>query len=217
MKVMTFNMNAAMKKLSMKNLSASVLLLLAVTCGFTGCGGTKKPDGFPKLIKNSEFTLTQAGVPLAGADVFLTAEEGSGGKGHWSVFGVSDEAGVVHLMTYKDAFKGAPAGTYKITVFKEERTPSQYGDFPPSKGSEIAEWQRNRLTEYRPNFHLVPEQYRSDELTDLEVVISESGAAPNTFDLGPAVREEYIPEGSAPRPGMTVEEVQEEEARNAPE
>lgn len=165
-----------------------------------GCSKVKKPSGFPKLVKDAHFTLTQDGTPLAGAKVKFFKGGDKVDDSRWGIFGESDENGVVHLATYNAAFAGAPLGTFKVTVFKDEVTPSQYGEEPPKTGAEIAEWQKKRMSEYRPGYHLVDPVYMNEETTTLTVTISESGASPDTFELGPAVREEFIPLGTSPTP-----------------
>jgi len=125
-------------------------------------------------------TLTQEGVPLAGASVTLSPQDASNSQ--WSLGGSTDSNGVLNVQT--QGFKGAPAGTFKITVSKTETEgtavaagTSDRGGAKPAAGGGTK------------SFHLVDKKYRSAGTTDLTLEVK-AGRNAQTFDLGPAIREE---------------------------
>lgn len=180
------------------------LFVFAVGIGiFSGCGGAKKPDGLPELIKQP-VTVTQDGKPLAG--VHLTLYLAGEGK-NWPVFGDSDSSGKVIFNTQTTDFKGAPAGDYIVTAEKVEVTPSQFDNIPVNGANEAMELEAKKNAEYRPSYYLVDPALKDKETTTLTLKISASGCEPSSLDLGPACREMFIPPGSAPEPNMEPEPV----------
>jgi len=93
-------------------LSASAMTLI----GLVGCGGEKKPEGFPPLYPVT-LHVTQEGKPLEGASVTLAAPDGSL---PWVVGGTTDADGKVKLKT-QGKYDGAPAGKYNVQISKVVR------------------------------------------------------------------------------------------------
>lgn len=165
----------------------------------TGCGGVKKPDGMPDLVK-ATITLTQEGQPLADADVTCFGKQQSA----WTVFGRSDAKGVVELKTYTSEFSGAPVDEYVVCVKKIEATPSKYGDTPPPTMDEADAWSKKRAAEYRPSYYLVPEEFINQATSTLTLNVTADGVQPATLELGPPQHIEFIPADSAPKPGQEI-------------
>jgi len=78
-----------------------------------GCGGEKRPDGFPPIYPVT-IHVTQEGEPLEGASVALVAPDGSV---PWVVGGTTGADGKVKLRTHGQ-FDGAPAGKYNVQISK---------------------------------------------------------------------------------------------------
>ena len=95
------------------NMSLCVSLSAVMLIGLVGCGGEKKPDGFPPIYPVT-VRVTQEGKPLEGASVALTAPDGSV---PWVVGGTTDASGNVKLRTH-GKYEGAPAGKYNVQVSK---------------------------------------------------------------------------------------------------
>ena len=104
--------------ITMKNvpLLAAPLILALLFGG--GCTSQNKPDGLPPLYP-LVVKLTQDGVPLTEASIFLFAEDG---PATWTIGGTTDAAGNVSPVTH-GKYPGVPAGKYKVCVFKVESVP----------------------------------------------------------------------------------------------
>jgi hypothetical protein len=141
------------------------VLLLALTVSMIpGCGGgEKKPDGFPPLLPLT-ITITQDGEPLVEAIVTLVPDSG---PMQWGSGGYTDSKGKAVIKTH-GSFQGAPAGKYKVTIFKRE------DEAVGSDGS---------VTEY----YLVDPIYESAETTTCQVEVV-SGIKAAAFDVGKAIR-----------------------------
>lgn len=150
--------------------SALVLLTVCVC----GCGGKKKPDGFPKLYP-CQITVKQEGVPLSKAMVVLFPEEDSN---PWSVGGGTNDNGVAEIYTHGD-FAGAPVGNYKVTITKNviEGAPSQTDLENPNFAGPMG-----------TAYDYVDLQYKSRRTTPLRIEIT-AGKNAQEFDVGPAIRE----------------------------
>jgi len=96
-----------------RTISVLFTILLAV---MTGCGGSSKPPGFPKLVP-CKIKVIQGGAPLAGADVVLVSAAPSGTV--WSVGGQTDTTGIAVMRTHGEHI-GAPVDQYKVVVSKVE-------------------------------------------------------------------------------------------------
>jgi len=83
----------------------SILLALVVTASFglSGCDDNSSVKGVVKLD----------GTPVEGATVTFVSEDGNS-----TYIGVSDASGNFTLTSSTGGKKGAPAGTYKVTVVK---------------------------------------------------------------------------------------------------
>ncbi|MGI5832264.1 MAG: carboxypeptidase-like regulatory domain-containing protein [Thermoguttaceae bacterium] len=91
-------------------LSLTVLLATAITA----CKPTR-PKGCPKLYPCT-IRIVQDGSPLEGATVALFSDDPEIAK--WPINSRTDANGEVKLMT--QTFPGAPLGTYKVTISKQE-------------------------------------------------------------------------------------------------
>jgi len=86
-------------------------MTIVIVVTLTGCTGSDKPAGFPKLYPVS-VKVIQDGAPLAGASVQLTSS-----AFYWVAAGTTDNSGVAVLWT-DGKYKGAPAGHFQVTVEK---------------------------------------------------------------------------------------------------
>ena len=143
-----------------------------------GCGGDSKPDGMPAL-HSTTLTFTQGGVPLAGASVTLTPQDAANAQ--WPLGGATDNRGVLTVQT--QGFRGAPAGLYKISVTKTETEDTGTATESSDLGGAPA------VSGGSKTFHLVDPKFRSAATTELTLEVK-PGRNTETFDLGPAVREE---------------------------
>jgi len=153
-----------------------VLILFVAGCG------EKRPDGMPPLHPTS-FTFKQDGVPLEGAMVTLIAQDAANSQ--WSLGGATDRNGVLRVQT--QGFNGAPAGNYKIVVTKTETEGTAAA--ATEESSDLGGSRPVAAAGGQKSFYLVDSKYRSAGTTDLEFEIK-PGRNAETFDLGPAVRDE---------------------------
>lgn len=180
----------------MKNCTAFFVwtgLFVAVLC--SGCGGgVKLPSDLPKLHP-TVITVIQDDKPLAGAMVAMENVDPEMEK--WSCVALTDDAGKATVQT-KGQYVGAPEGTYKVTVTKQEmdRGPSPYEGAPNAQTDpdEYNAWlskneARIAAAEARtPVTHdLVDPQFGTIAKTSLEVTIT-AGKNQHTLDVGKAMR-----------------------------
>ena len=145
-----------------------ILIIAAFSVILAGCGGEKKPDGLPPLTPLT-VTITQAGAALEKATVMFIETASDKGAQKWSVSGVTNDKGEAIMKTH--GFPGAPIGSYKVVVSKEEII---YDNSTPPNVTE--------------RLNLVEKKYTSIRETDLKADVAE-GMPTMTFDVGKAVRE----------------------------
>ena len=124
---------------NMKRLLFAFSLLFCVAL-LVGCGGPKRPEGLPKLVR-CVLTIQYAdGSPVDNAMVSLIPEDAD--LVQWSISGTTNASGVATISTNAD-FVGAPAGKYKVVVRKAQLVPTaekdEYGDTVMESHSLIAE------------------------------------------------------------------------------
>ena len=142
------------------------LLPLLCLVALFGCSRNDGLDGLPRLVPVT-LTITQEGVPLSDAAVWLSDMSGDV---QISVGGTTNSEGTVVLLTH-GLHRGAPLGKYKVMVMKAETVANP--NMPPGSGETL--------------YSLVARQYTQPDTTPLELDITESLTA--TFDVGKAVRE----------------------------
>jgi len=154
----------------------AVYLLMFIQL-LSGCGGDKRPPGFPKLYPVS-LKVMQEGQPLSEAAVSLSISDRSM---TWSIGGVTDEQGIVVLWTH-GKFRGAPAGMFKVAVNKlyneGEKEMIEAGnreDFATAAKIQVN------------SFSYVKEEYNSVDTTPIEIEIT-SKSKMIDIDAGPAVK-----------------------------
>ena len=123
-------------------------------------------------------TLTQEGVPVAGAFVTLYPEDANS---KWSAGGRSDEQGTVFLRT-RGEFRGVASGTYRITVAKTELEENTLNVEPGGDPEAF-----NRSESKRKKFSLVDPIFAEQSSTTLKMRV-ESGMSQITLELGKAMR-----------------------------
>ena len=155
------------------------LSTLIFCCGLailltTGCGGPKKPAGFPDLIPCT-ITVTQENAPVSGVTVRLIPKEEEANT-KWPSLGLTDESGEAEIMTY-GKFAGVPAGNYRIVLTKiEEEGRVEYDETKP-----------NQTIPPIKQFSLIDVKYTKKDTTTLELNI-EKKSVKETFDVGKPVR-----------------------------
>lgn len=165
-------------------------LLLFPALLLSGCGGEKIPDGMPELHPYT-ILVTQDGKPLEGASIALYATSTSEVP-----TGLTGANGKAEMLTR--SFKGVPDGEFKVSVKKEVPTPSKYGETAPPTDDQMGEWMANRAKEYRPTHCYVDAKFA--DANSSGVTVTTTGASEGTVDVGAAVDEIIIPEGSAKEP-----------------
>jgi hypothetical protein len=140
-----------------------ILFPLIVLFVLTGCDfGSAKPEGFPKKLYPCEVTILQDGIPLLGARVSLSHQDEN--QKNWGVSGITDTEGVVQFYTY-GKWKGAPEGTFKVTVAKY-----------------LVEGPDNKEITYT----LIDEKFAEPETTPIQLEVK--GKTTQTFDVGVAIK-----------------------------
>lgn len=138
------------------------LAALPVVISLLGCGGgAGKPDDLPPLTPCT-LTVMYQGSPLTDATVTLTPESGK-----WVGVGQTDESGKVEVRT-NGQFEGVPAGTYTVTVKKQEQPT---GGSDPSSAEEDAAMAATKAS--APKL-LVPKKYTEASTSGLSVQVSDS-------------------------------------------
>ncbi|MGL6196129.1 MAG: hypothetical protein ACRC2T_15035 [Thermoguttaceae bacterium] len=149
----------------MKNLFILILPAIAL---IVGCGGPARPSDLPKLYP-VKITITQQGDPCEEATVFLANDDANS---KWVVTGVTDKSGVAVLKT-NGTYDGAPAGSYKISVRKDEYV--REGESLPGSPAPIT-----------AQFQLIEGKYTLPTTSGLTIEIK--GKTQETFDVGEPVK-----------------------------
>lgn len=132
---------------------STLLFLLAVACGLSGCGGAGEPDTYPVTG-----VVTYNGQPVVGANVTFYPTEGRPGMG------VTNEAGEFSLETV--------AGDHKVTV----------AILPPMPGEITSEDAYDPPSEEAEE-GAIPTVYANSVQTPLSEIVSADGENRFTFDL----------------------------------
>ena len=164
------------------NKVVSFVLFAFLLLSFTSCGGQKMPDGMPPLHPTN-ITVTQAGQPLEGAVVNLVNADDPNYR--WVIGGRTDARGICQVRTQGE-FVGAPEGRFKVLIRKQINEGGNQPATPDPLGT-------SSTTEAR-TFDLVNLKYSRVDTTDLEIEISR-GSNAEEFDVGEAVRVEFVPFG----------------------
>ncbi|MFG0263424.1 MAG: carboxypeptidase regulatory-like domain-containing protein [Novipirellula sp. JB048] len=153
--------------------ACSTGLLAAVLLTAVGCTSEEKPAGMPEL-QPVTLTIQQDGAPLPAASVQLigTGSEAS----QWVSGGSTDDNGQVVVMTH-GRYKGAPVGTYKVTVSKTLVEGSTMPSDDPGASSSAK------------SYHVVQAQYRDASSTPIEIEITSGGNTNEVIDVGAAVKD----------------------------
>jgi hypothetical protein len=141
-----------------KQISCLIFLVLVVSCS-----REHRPEGIPTLYPCT-ITITQDSKPLAGAMVTLYTESSEDRR--WSPGGTTDSQGVIQIKVL-GKYLGAPAGTYKVTVEKQE----------------IENVDSNSYY----SISLVETQYIKVQDTPLKIEVTPQGAT-QTFDVGKPIQ-----------------------------
>jgi len=99
------------------------LLIGAFLLGAIGCQDSKAPKDFPKTYP-AKVIVKEGETPLEGVMVLLYAQNL---QGSWAPSGNTNASGVAELVTNQGNYmgKGVPADTYKVTLSKQPKAPSE--------------------------------------------------------------------------------------------
>ncbi len=165
-----------------------LFLLGAVACACVanvGCGGEKRPEGFPEVAECS-IKILQEGAPLEGAKVNLVAQDPA--LMRWGCGGVTNADGVVELRT--NGYPGAPVGSFKVVVLKTETV----------GGAQTKEdYQRQMQGENlgpEETFDLVDRKYADQTQTPFTLEVKAGKNETQEFDVGAPIREPIRMPGS---------------------
>ncbi|MDR1493503.1 MAG: hypothetical protein LBT05_12380 [Planctomycetaceae bacterium] len=165
-------------------------LFFALLFGFASCDKTPKPEGMPDL-HSAKITIVQEGSPLKDAAVTLLNNDLSQAK--WVVGGRTNANGVCILKT-QGKYNGALAGKYKVIVTKSEKTESETAKQPVPQDSKAAEAYYAKISSEEKFYDYVDLKYKSPDTSDLEIEIT-AGKNEQTFDVGKAIKKEFVPFG----------------------
>lgn len=158
-----------------------IAFLLGIVFSIGGCSQQKRPDGMPELYPCT-ITITQDGKPFEGAIVRLYSNDVV-----FHVSGTTNASGTAVMLTHGE-FKGAPEGTYKVTVSKEEKEFIEPESVTAAreKAKEQGEAFEEPALPYK-FYSYVEKEYTSKETTPLEITVSK-GKNDQTFAAGKAER-----------------------------
>jgi hypothetical protein len=96
----------------------SLLFLLLSFVLFTGCGGVKKPEGFPNLVRPVTIKIHKNGEPLSDVSVILHPKDS---MMPFNISGRTGADGVTVLQTSRNTYikAGAPVGKFLVQLTEE--------------------------------------------------------------------------------------------------
>ncbi|MDR3109520.1 MAG: carboxypeptidase-like regulatory domain-containing protein [Planctomycetaceae bacterium] len=156
----------------------------------TGCYYQPKlPSDIPPLT-NCKITVTQDGVPLAGAVVSLESIDG-GEK--WRVGSTTDADGTAVPFT-NGLFSGVPQGKYKIIVSKIESDTDTRPQEPEAGDTGYDEWQKKYANVPPPSsYSVVEKRYTTTSTTPHKIEVSGKKTIEIKIDIGKKIREKINP------------------------
>ncbi len=146
----------------------------------TGCGA-EKPAGFPDTVPFS-IKIEKEGRPLVDAQISLYSESGV----DYAVGGTTDENGVAELATVRGSYarKGAPLGTFAVTVNKLTEVPGTLS-FEETAALTLEELMKYAAKMEEERAELPPEvaeEFTSQETTPLSVTVTSGGSETLTVE-----------------------------------
>ena len=154
-----------------RNLLWCLLVLVAVF----GASCTKAPEGMPKTYPCT-ITVIKDSAPVADAMIVLYTENP---VANLVSSGMTDSSGNARIVSlYKNyQAKGAPVGSYKVTITKLQHvevkeTPNEIAEMSPDKQAALTQWiqeQRAALPK------IVPDALTQDDTTPLFVEVTPDG------------------------------------------
>ena len=150
--------------------------------GLAGCGPKVPPD-LPKCYP-CQISVIQAGAPLVDAAVTLQSPEVGQ---RWFPMGTTDQTGTAVMFT-NGRYPGAPAGVYKVLVFKGTSEPSRFGPSPPEDSPAYQTWLERTSHENLAEYIVVELQYNDAKQTPHEIEVKSKGKNEMTIDVGQAVK-----------------------------
>jgi hypothetical protein len=149
------------------------------------------PDGMPPLHP-TKITIKQEGSPLAGATVSLV--NAADPHYRWVVGGRTDANGLCQINTHGQ-YPGAPEGKYKVIVYKTITLESETRQQPIPSDTQAARAYYDKIATEEKSYDIVDIKYKKADTTDLEIEIKR-GSNIQEFDVGRAVKQEFIPFGA---------------------
>ena len=144
---------------------------------FPGCGGGKKPAGFPDLIRPVAVKVHKDGQPISGVTVILHTKDPAAGFRFTGLqtSGKTGADGVATLETSHSSYtaSGVPAGTYRVQLVETLNIDIRELSLEAS-GAEVAAW-RKEYDEKAEKLRSVPKTLNSTDNSPLEMDINTSG------------------------------------------
>lgn len=138
----------------------------------SGCG-TGAPPGFPQVVP-CEVSILKDGVPLPQVTVLFVSD---GGAKEWFVSGETDVSGVTTVYTSINNYsqKGAPEGTYKITLsqipqVENDKSQQELFDMSPAEKAEYVEKRKQQIKDTRS----FPLEFESHVTTPISVTVTKA-------------------------------------------
>ena len=146
-----------------------LLYFIFVLTVFFGCQGEYRPPGLPKLMPCAVTVIDIDGTPLSGAAITLFSPDVD-----WAAVGMTDANGVAEI-SVNNQFKGAPAGRYKVVIYKRQGfcTYSGVPDFPPHVLVDV----RDQVA------YFINPRYSQPDRTPFEIEVIDDQPAKATFTL----------------------------------
>jgi len=157
---------------------STLFVVFFVLLTFIGC--SRRPAAMPATFP-CQITITDGGTPQVNYDVGLHSVTGNGSL---SIKAHTNSSGVAAIKTQLADYiaKGAPAGSYKVTVEKQVELPPDGVDTSKLSRDELTLYLIKRSAEAE-NYRVVPVQFSKADSTPFGLKIEKGGKTQWTFDL----------------------------------
>jgi hypothetical protein len=165
----------------MKSTIFSSVIYFALTLIFiAGCGGTKKPDGFPQLVLHA-IIVKNNGMPEKDVMIVLLPQDASGSL---AVGGTTDSSGKAILATSQGSYiqLGCPVGKYKTVLTKNVRPSFEVSSEEYDKMTDAQRAEYGAKMEMKKLSVIIPKSLTLPTTTTLIIDISDSNKE-TTVDL----------------------------------
>jgi len=158
--------------------SSIPFVLFFVVLVLAGC--SKRPAGMPATFP-CKITIVSGGIPKADHEVALHLVTGNGAL---SIMANTDSSGIAEIRTRLADYtaKGAPEGTFKVTVERHVHLPDDGVDLSRLSRDEVGAYLNRRAAEGE-KLREFPVQLSRSESTPFEITVAKGGENQWTFDL----------------------------------